>query len=509
LIVLPVVLPLVAGALLLLGGDGARRWHLAVSVLALLAQGVVALGLLSATADGSVLAYLVGNWPAPFGIALVVDRLTVMMLLLTVLVAGGSLLASLDQSAQAPGFHGLLQLQLCGLNGAFLTADLFNLFVFFEVLLAASYALLLLGSCRDRFRAATHYVVVNLAASALFLFAAGLLYGVAGTLNLADLALRVAAAPQAHAPLLRAGGFLLLVVFAVKAALLPLYFWLPLTYRAATLPVVTLFAIMTKVGVYAIARVLTLVFGAAAGPAAVDGEGPLLWLSLATVFLAGLGTLAAGDLRTMVSYVVVASAGTMVAGLVLGTEQGVAAALFYMTQATVAAAAMFAITGFVGAQRGAIGDRLMPGPALPLAAVSGGLFFAGAVAIIGLPPLAGFVAKALLIVAALDSPGGAVFIATLLVSALLVTAAFARAGSMVFWKVSARAGAAPSPRSRVPVRAAVMLLAAGAGIAVLPAPVHRYAEEAAAQLLRPSAYIAAVLALRPMERLTPREPGEN
>lgn len=508
LVILPVLVPFVAAAVLLVAAQLTPRLQAAAGLLSVLAQALVAQQLLEATAAGSVLAYPLGNWPAPFGIVFAVDRLTVVMLLLTAVVAFAALLASLDEARPGRNFHALWQLQLCGLNGAFLTADLFNLFVFFEVLLAASYALLLLGEHRQRYRAAIHYTVINLAASALFLVAVSLLYGVTGTLNFADLALRVAAAPEADIGLLQAAGLLLLVVFAVKAALLPLYFWLPLTYRAASLPVVTLFAIMTKVGVYAIARILTLVFGAAAGEAALADSAPLVPLALATLLLAALGSLAATELRGMVSYLVIVSAGTMLAAIGTGTAAGIAAGIFYMSQATLAAAAMFAACGAVAAQRNEAGDALRPGPQLRLAAATGTVFFVAAVAIVGLPPLSGFVAKALLIEAVLVLDHAASFIAAILLGSLLVTASLVRAGSVVFWKTKPAAnGAVGTVRCGWQLAAALLLLVAGGGITVWSAPVHHYMQEAAAQLIAPGDYIDAVLGVTPVESPATRAAG--
>jgi multicomponent K+:H+ antiporter subunit D len=202
LVVAPVVLPLVAGALCLLLDARAPRLAAALSLLATLALGVIAALLALQAAQGPVQAYLLGNWPAAFGIALALDRLSALMLLLTALVALPALLYALaGEHRRGLHFHALFQFQLMGLNGAFLTADLFNLFVFFEVLLAASYGLMLHGQGagqRERLKATLHYVVFNLAGSALFLFAVSLLYGLAGTLNMASLAIRLAELPRAR-----------------------------------------------------------------------------------------------------------------------------------------------------------------------------------------------------------------------------------------------------------------------------------------------------------------------
>jgi multicomponent K+:H+ antiporter subunit D len=275
--VLPVLLPAMTAIVLLLLGDGGglsqglraqskRRWSRAIALGSVLLGAVFAFRLLELADTGALTVYRLGEWPAPFGIVLVIDRLSAWMVALTSAVAVPVLwYASGGWDSRGRHFHALFQFQLMGLNGAFVTGDIFNLFVFFEVLLIASYVLMMHGLGRDRLRAGTHYVVLNLAASALFLIGVALLYALTGTLNLADLALRVPRVTGAEASVLQAAAAILLVVFGFKAAMLPLAMWLPATYASACAPVAALFAIMTKVGVYAIVRVFTLIFGAHAG----------------------------------------------------------------------------------------------------------------------------------------------------------------------------------------------------------------------------------------------------
>ena len=245
LAVLPIVVPLFAGALLLL--LRAAAWTRVLAALSLASLLAMALALLAATAGGADWTYVVGSWPAPFGIAMTVDRLAAVMLAISALMGIACQLAALGRASGR--FAALLQFQLAGLNGAFLTADLFNLFVFFEVLLAASYALLLDSQGAARLRAGLHYVAVNLLGSSLFLIAAAMFYGIAGTLNLADLDVRLDHLPAADVALAQVAGLLLLVVFAIKAAALPVGLWLPGTYGAASAHAAVLFAIMTKVGI--------------------------------------------------------------------------------------------------------------------------------------------------------------------------------------------------------------------------------------------------------------------
>ena len=477
-----------------------------VSLASALALAAVALLLLAQAQAGGVQAYLVGNWRAPFGIALVLDRLAAFMLLLTAGVALGALVFALgDDDGRGAHFHALFQLQLMGLNGAFLTGDLFNLFVFFEVLLAASYGLLLHGGGRGRLSAAFHYVTFNLAGSALFLVAVAMLYGLTGTLNMADLAQRVAAAPPENAALIRSAALMLLVVFGVKAALLPLYFWLPDTYGTASAPVAALFAVMTKVGVYAIARVATLIFGAAGGVAANVAEPWLAWLALATLLLGGAGALAARRLRVLVAYVVVASAGTLLVGLGLATEASVAASLFYLAPSTLVVAGLFLAVARVAAARGEAADLLQSAPFGAGRAGLGALFFLLACAAASLPPFAGFMAKASLLGAAVAAPLAAATWAVLLVSALALVIALARAGATVFWETPAPATVPAAPRQPPAAartgpaqRAGIALMVAGVlGMTVFAGPLSGYARATSAQLFERRGYIDAVLGAQP------------
>ena len=502
--VLPIVLPLASGALLLLlesaRGRALARWVPWLSALATLGLLVVAARLLARADGGAVQAYLVGNWPAPFGIALALDRLGALLVLLTAAVACGALAYALGGTdRRGLHFHSLFQFQLMGLNGAFLTADLFNLFVFFEVLLAASYGLLLHGrgaGQRRRLQASVHYVIFNLAGSALFLFALGLLYGVLGTLNMADLAVKWAQLASGEQRLAQSAALLLLTVFAVKAALLPLYFWLPDTYAAASAPVGALFAIMTKVGVYAVLRVTTLIFGAAVAAPWLVG------LALATLALAAVGALAATHLRGLVAYLVVASAGTLLLAAGLGTEGTLAAGLFYLVNSTLVAALWFLLADRVAAARGG-SDLLQPRPFGGPWGALGAVFFVAAVAVAGVPPLAGFMGKALLLQAAGGTPLATWVVAGVLASSLAVMVALARAGSVIFWK-SPRAGATPAPQagvaaggSRAHPLAIGALAAAVLAAAIAAGPLAAYTGAAAQQLLQRQDYIDAVLGAQP------------
>jgi multicomponent K+:H+ antiporter subunit D len=501
-LIAPVALPLIVGAALLLVERRAPKWVAPISLAATVALLLIAVALLARASSGDIDAYLLGNWRAPFGIALALDRLSALMLTLTAIVAVASVLyARGGDDQRGAHFHALFQFQLMGLNGAFLTADLFNLFVFFEVLLIASYGLLLHGAGAARLKAAIHYVSVNLTGSALFLIAVASLYGLTGTLNMADLAQRVPQLGADSAQLVRAAALMLLVVFCVKAALLPLYFWLPDTYGAATAPVAALFAIMTKVGVYAVARVYTLVFGDGGGTTANVAQPWLPLLALATLLLGATGALAAARLRTLVAYLVIASAGTLLLGLGLERASTVAAVLFYLVNSTLVAAVFFLLIDRISAMRAACGDRLVPARFYAERAVLGGAFFFVAVAVAGMPPLAGFLGKALLLEAAAQTPYAPWVWSIVLLSSFGVIVALARAGSLVFWRPALPDAAAPAAAAgTAPVQAIAIgvLLAVLAAAALLAQPLASYTGAAAQQLFDRRAYIDAVLGAEPV-----------
>ena len=397
-LILPVLLPMFAGSLLLLGAGLSQRFKRCVSLLATLLLLPLSAYLLWLADQGVLQVYAAGNWAAPFGIILLLDRLSALLLVVTAVLGSFALLYAVrgdDQRGRS--FHALFQFQLMGINGAFLTGDLFNLFVFFEILLIASYSLLLHGGGVERVRAGLHYVVLNLVGSAFFLLAVGVLYGITGTLNMADMAIRVAAAGPDDAALLGAAGLLLLVVFGLKAAFLPLYFWLPKAYASATAPVAALFAVMTKVGLYSIIRVYTLIFGDEAGTLANMANDWLWPIALLTLALGVIGALAAVSLHGLLAYLVVVSVGTLLAGVAIGTEQALAAALFYLVHSTWVAGGLFLLADLIARQRGVKHTLLVQGAGAAESACARWLFFFGAIAVAGLPPLSGFFGKLLLL----------------------------------------------------------------------------------------------------------------
>ncbi|APX94887.1 monovalent cation/H+ antiporter subunit D [Halomonas sp. 1513] len=478
--IVPILLPMLAAlALLGLGLDERRQRQISVAATALLA-GLAALLLHQAGSD-EVYHYALGNWQAPFGIVLTLDRLAALMLLLTAVLALGCVtFACAGEDAQGSHFHGLFQLQLMGLNGAFLTGDLFNLFVFFEILLLASYALLMHGGGKARVAAGLHYVVLNLIGSALFLIALGVLYGATGTLNMRDMGERMAALDGDQAALATTGALLLVVVFSLKAAALPLYFWLPRTYAAAPAPVAALFTIMTKVGVYALLRVESLVFADTSASAPIQAW---LWSAgLATLTLAMIGALGARDLRMLVAYLVLISVGALLVALGMGHRAGDAALLYYLLHSTLVTAALFLIAELIDRQRGQAGTRLVCGRRLNQQRLLAGLFMVAAIGVVGLPPLSGALAKLWLLQAA-DASHQPWLWPLLLLATLAALIALSRAGSVLFW--ASHQGKPGTQRVRPAQLAGVLwLLAALPLLTLFAGPVSDYADATAAQLAR-------------------------
>lgn len=530
LVIAPILIPLIAGALLLFFDDRERRLKATISVLATLALLAVAVALLriAHAGEGRIAVYLLGNWPPPFAIALVLDRLSAMMLALTAVLAIPALIFSLARWHKAgPHFHTLFLLLLMGLNGAFLTGDLFNLFVFFEVMLAASYGLVLHGSGPFRVRAGLHYIAMNLAASLLFLIGVALIYGVTGTLNMADLAQRIPAVAAENRMMLQAGAAVLGVAFLMKAGMWPLSFWLPTAYTAAAAPVAAVFAILSKVGVYTLLRLSQLSFGGGAGPSAGFGSDVLLFGGMATITFGMTGVLASQALGRLAGFSILVSSGTLLAAIGLSQTGVTAGALFYLVSSTLTIGAFFLLIELV--ERGqdaaanvlavtmeAYGDGEEPeeedeevGVAFPGTIAALGISFAACgILLAGLPPLSGFVAKFAMLSAMLN-PGGlgqdaAIpaaswwLVALIILSGLSALIAMTRAGIRAFWAPVE----AQTPRVQVvefaPVAALLaltLLLTLGAG------PTMRFMEATAAGLRTP-AYVEGVMKA---PRATPRE----
>jgi multicomponent K+:H+ antiporter subunit D len=505
LILAPVILPAIMAPLIVLAMRHDVTLQRIFNTATTAALVVMSAMLLWQSASGTVQVYELGNWPAPFGIVLVLDRLSALMVGVTNLLALGVLLYTIGSGWDGRGkhFHALFQFQLMGINGAFLTGDAFNLFVFFEVLLIASYGLMIHAGGAARVRAGVQYVVFNLAGSTLFLFALGTLYGMTGTLNMADLAVRIADLPAGDQALVRVGGMLLLIVFAVKAALVPIHFWLPNTYSLAPAPVAALFAIMTKVGAYSILRMYTMVF-----PPETAATGTLFadWLmpaAVVTLIVGMVGILGSNTLGRMISFAAIGSMGTLLIAIALFTPQGTIAALYYMVHSTFAAAALFLVADLVQERRGRWGGNLTTAPPIVGNGLIAALYFGAAIGMAGMPPLSGFLGKLLVLDAARDHAQVALIWTSVIVTSLIAIVGLARAGSTLFWKAHAvtadggggtiATGGDDTPHSALAMVATCGILSTMAVLSAFALPITGFLEATAAQLHDPQDYIDTVL----------------
>ena len=492
LVLAPILVPLLAGAALLLlerrHKIAVLRWGSWIGLALLLASAVA---LCARACEGRIDVYLMGDWPARLGIVLLADRLGALMVLSIALLAVPCLMhANAGWDRRAPHFHALFQFQLAGLNGAFLTGDLFNLFVFFEVLLLASFGLLLSGARGARIKAGLHYVVFNICASTVFLIALALLYASLGTLNMAEMAVRLAALPEAQTALPRAAGSLLLLVFCSKAALVPMYMWLPESYSRAPAVVAALFAVMTKVGLYALLRTGTLLF--AGGPLGGLPWEPLLLGGLATVLLAALGVVGATRLRTGIAYLVLLSAGTLFIAFALARPDAIAAGLYYLPHSVFICAALFLLAELIQRGRGETGEKLLRPAPIASRALLGSLFLVAAVSVAGLPPLSGFVGKVALL-GAVPATRVAWVWPAILGSSLVTIIGLSRIGTRLFWRIERAPTDAPlPPPERIELLAICTLLAYGIVMTVAAEPFLAYTRATAAQLLDTAAYVDAV-----------------
>ncbi|MBB5446332.1 MULTISPECIES: monovalent cation/H+ antiporter subunit D [unclassified Paraburkholderia] len=572
-LLLPILIPLFSAGVIVALPLRAKRLQRALNALAIIALLPVACLLMARAAQGEIASYALGAWPAPFGIVLELDRLGALMLVLTAVLAVCCLLGTSSEDARRGRyFRALFQFELMGLNGAFLAGDLFNLFVFFELLLIASYALLLHGGGARRVRNGLHYLLMNLVGSSFFLVAIGVLYGVTGTLNMADMGERLARLGPESLPLAQFAGATLMLVFGLKAAVFPMSFWLPQAYRSAIGPVAALFAIMTKVGIYAMLRCDALVFGAAGGVLDAFMHQWAWWLAIATIVFGALGALAVSSLKTTTGYLVLVSVGLLIAAIALQTPLAWSALLYYLISTTLCTGALFLLAdtlepeqaptphaahaahaavsadinsiepGSLEALDDAAAAAISPDPdreavatlarVQPLQVETAGalavpvgeparteaeatveavprthapwpsnvaalLYLIAAVGAAGLPPLSGFLGKAMVLTATpLDA--AVVLWPAVLLSSLLSIVALSRTGTRLMWAApAARAAAGKEERaprgSNAKLAACAVLLGCVVAITLGAGAVRHYLTDTATQLFDRAAYVHAIL----------------
>ncbi|MEO6956374.1 MAG: Na+/H+ antiporter subunit D [Antricoccus sp.] len=530
IVALPVLLPLLgAGVSLALRGRPLAQRFVSISFLS--AVVVIAAYLMWTTDQHGPQVLWVGAWPQPLGIVLVADRLSALMLLVSstvtlivVIFSIGQGVADRDEATPITIYYPTYLILAAGIANAFLAGDLFNLFVGFEVLLFASYVLLTLGGTGERIRAGTTYVVVSLLSSLLFLVSIAVIYAATGTINLAQLAQRIADLNPSVSLVLQ---LLLLTVFAIKAAVFPMSAWLPDSYPTAPAPVTAVFAgLLTKVGIYAIIRTQTLLFPHS------PLSGLLMWAALLTMLVGILGAVSQSDIKRMLSFTLVSHIGYMVFGVALGTEEGYAGAIFYVVHHIAIQSALFLIAGLIDRVGGSTSVLKLGG----LAAISpllGLLFFAGIMNLGGIPPFSGFLGKVALMRAGIDfgTPLAVVRVVAGVVTSLLTLYALAKAWTQAFWRSPNRAvvravataedldiyhladhndyelerrdvSEAESetedrPRRRAlprsMVAAASVMVALSMALTVLAGPLYSYSARAAHDLLKQTPYAEAVL----------------
>ncbi len=502
-VIFPVLLPLLGGFIQLFARPKGIEWQRRIGVFLVLCALVFALSVFRLSLVGEQHVYYAGNWTAPFGIVLVLDKLSGLMVLLTAILAVISLLYSIIMRVDGQGqhFHVLFQLQLFGLNGAFLTGDVFNLFVFFEVLLLASYGLMLHGVGRPRVLAGLHYVSMNLIGSVLFLFAVGALYGAVGSLNMADMAQRIAQIPGERVGLVMSAGLLLLIVFGLKAAMFPLYLWLPATYANTSAPVAALFAIMTKVGIYSIIRVHGTLFGESAGALAYYYLPWVLAAGLITLVLGSLGVLAARRLRDQVAYLVVTSVATLLIAVGLNNATALSGALYYLVHSTLLTAAFFLIADLI-VQKRVNEDHFVPSPLMQGGAWLGMLFMGAAVGMVGLPPLSGFFGKVMILSAAPEHAWFWWVLCSVLLASLFAMIALTRTGTLLFYRPLPKGQSTlplfslPKPEMQASLLALVLLLCSPL-IVIGAGPLSDLTVQISEQLRDIPHYVNAVLVNQP------------
>ncbi|MFZ9017168.1 MAG: Na+/H+ antiporter subunit D [Ilumatobacteraceae bacterium] len=492
LVPLPVVIPLAAAAACVLLGRF-RTLQRLVATAAMTAVLGVSIALLVGAEDRGILVHRSGGWPAPLGITLVVDRLSALMLVVSALVLLVVAVFAIGESAaerREPSFHPLYLVLAAGVAASFVTADLFNLFVAFEMMLSASYVLITLGGRPDQVRSGMSYVVISLVASTLFITLLALLYASTGTINMADLAVRL----DDVDPELRAAFSIgLLIVFGIKAGLFPLFFWLPDSYPTAPGPVTAIFAgLLTKVGVYAIIRSQTLLFGLTEWMGTV-----LVVVAVLTMVVGVLGAIAQDDMKRILAFHIISQIGYMIFGLGLATVAGLAGAVFYIVHHIIVKTALFLVAGLVSRRAGSsrlseVGGLVRDAPVIAI------LFAVPALSLAGLPPFSGFLAKFALVDAGLAASAWIPVAASLAVG-LFTLFSMTKIWSGVFWGV-AEERPVDAPVTDRRLGAPVLMLAPTAALAlasiavsVAAGPLYDVSERAATDLLERDTYIEAVL----------------
>ncbi len=492
LAIFPVLLPLATAAATLLAWNHRkiqRGLSLGGSVLHVLAS----LWVLWRVDHQGIQVMHMGGWKAPFGITFAVDLLGGIMCTVAAVVGLAVVIYSLkamDEKREAHGYHPLLHVLLMGVSGAFLTGDIFNLYVWFEVMLIASFVLIALGGEKAQLEGAIKYVVLNLVSSTLFVAGIGLLYGHYGALNMAELSLRISAAPDPALSTTLSCFFL--IAFGIKAAMFPLFAWLPASYHTPPTAITALLAgLLTKVGVYAMIRVFTLIFTQQTG----FTHSIILTLAGFTMVTGVLGAACQKNIKRILSFHIVSQVGYMIMGLGLFTRLALAGSVFYLMHHIIVKSNLFLIAGIVERLKGSshlerLGSLWKEHPLLS------GVFLVSAMSLAGLPPLSGFFAKLVLVKAGLEIQAWGIVACALGVS-LLTLFSMTKIWNEAFWKDAPQDAPPKAPMEPLTLAPCIALALVTLSIGLSAGPLFGLSQRAAEQLMNPSRYIQAVLDVQP------------
>ncbi|SIQ08016.1 multisubunit sodium/proton antiporter, MrpD subunit [Priestia flexa] len=487
-VIIPLLIPFVVGVVLIFFKDNIKLQRI-ISTISLIATTGFAAYLVQLVYKEGILTHKLGNWDPPFGIILVADMLAALLVLTASIVALCCILfafRSIGEKRERFYFYPLVHFLMVGVFGAFLTGDIFNLFVFFEVMLMSSYALIVIGGTRAQLRESLKYILVNVISSALFVITVAYLYSVTGTLNMADLSQRVAEVNQPG--ILTTIGVLFFIVFGLKAALFPMYFWLPSAYNAPPPVVTALFgALLTKVGIYSIFRTFTLIFYHQP-----EVTHQLIgYTALLTIVIGTVGAIAYNDMNKILIYNIVIAVGVIVYGITLTTPAGIEGAIYYLIHDMIIKAALFLLGGAIIAITGTsklkeMGGLIQRHPQL------GWMFFVAVVSLAGIPPLSGFVGKFLLVQGGLESQSYT-FVIVLLVSSLMVLYSAMKIFMNCFWRAPKLTEEQEKGSTKGMLYPSAILLAISIFLGLGAEVVFPYISMAAETLMDPSIYIESVL----------------
>lgn len=488
LIILPILLPFIAGAVLIFFAKSSKIQRIisAVSVLALVGVAIY----LAILAFQGTIVLEAGDWAAPYGIILVLDNLSALMILITSILAASSLFfafGTISKKREKFYFYPFYFFLLVGVNGSFLTGDIFNLFVFFEVMLLSSYVLIVNGGTKYQLRESFKYVILNIFGSALFVMAVAWIYSITGTLNFAHLSERVAQLEQPG--ILTVVGVMFFIVFAAKGALFPLYFWLPRSYFGPPAALAALFGgLLTKVGIYAIIRVFTLIFY---HEPLFTHKGLIVTVAGFTMLFGVLGAVSQYDFKRILSYHIISQVGYMVMGLGIFTPLAVAGAIYYIVHHMFVKTALFLLAGATEKITGTTNIKEMGGliKSHPVLTWS---FFIAAISLAGIPPLSGFFSKFPIILGGFQE-GQWVISAVALLVGLLTLLSMMKIFGYVFWgenKLTDRQYSTSVTNLLIPI---APLVAFSVILGLAAEPIFTYSLHIAEQILEPSNYVDAVL----------------